>query len=343
MSLAAYCSHRFARLSLVAAVALLIWPAPRVSAAPESPPLAQAVPPTQPAPAGQPTRPEPQQPAGEFWVQNFEITELWSGPNDAAIAFGWLRKFSYLRVERWEAARLYVFNPRSQNFAYVNAAVVGPSGPPPSDYLEPLRTLATLNLPGRLIGRVNLYAEPATDEAVWLRTAGHNAPVAVEARVESDDGVWYRLGSGEYVSVDQVRLPGPPAASYPGKWIDADLSDPTIVTAYEGNRPVASALAIRGVAAWRTPTGTYRIQRRVANEIMSSEGLGIPRNAPGGYYVKDVLFTQYFTGDGAAIHYNYWSGNFGYPGSHGCLGMNYEDSLWFWHWAEVGTPIVVHY
>ena len=64
------------------------------------------------------------------------------------------------------------------------------------------------------------------------------------------------------------------------------------MTAYEGDKPVASALAIRGVSAWRTPVGTFRIMRRVPNETMSSEGLGIPRNAPGGYYVQNVLFTR---------------------------------------------------
>jgi lipoprotein-anchoring transpeptidase ErfK/SrfK len=71
--------------------------------------------------------------------------------------------------------------------------------------------------------------------------------------------------------------------------------------------------------------------------------LGIPRNAPGGYYVENVLYTQYFSPDGAALHYNYWSSNFGYAGSHGCLGLNLDDAVWFWNWAEVGTPVVVHY
>ena len=121
------------------------------------------------------------------------------------------------------------------------------------------------------------------------------------------------------------------------------MSEPTVVTAYEDDRPVAATLAIRGVSAWQTPVGTYHIWRRVANETMSSDGLGIPRNAPGGYYVQNVLFTQYFSPDGAALHYNYWSSMWGYPGSHGCLGMNYDDSVWFWNWAEVGTPVVVHY
>jgi lipoprotein-anchoring transpeptidase ErfK/SrfK len=167
--------------------------------------------------------------------------------------------------------------------------------------------------------------------------------VVVDAQVKGDGNPWYRLDTGEYVSGDQIRLPGTPAASFSGKWIDANLNDPTVVTAYEGDRPVASTLAIRGVAAWQTPVGTYRIWRRVANETMSSDGLGIPRNAPGGYYVENVLFTQYFSPDGAALHYNYWSSMWGYPGSHGCLGMNYDDAAWFWNWAEVGTPVVVHY
>ena len=40
---------------------------------------------------------------------------------------------------------------------------------------------------------------------------------------------------------------------------------------------------------------------------------------------------------------NYWSSNWGYAGSRGCLGMNYDDSLWFWNWATIGTPIVIHW
>ena len=62
---------------------------------------------------------------------------------------------------------------------------------------------------------------------------------------------------------------------------------------------------------------------------------------PGGYYLKNVLFTQYFTSDGASIHYNYWSSNWGYAGSHGCLGVAYNESKFAWDWADVGTPVYV--
>ena len=62
------------------------------------------------------------------------------------------------------------------------------------------------------------------------------------------------------------------------------------------------------------------------------------------YKVDNVRWTQYFSDDGMAIHENYWRDPslFGIPSSHGCLGMATPDAQWFWNWAEVGIPIVVH-
>jgi len=137
-----------------------------------------------------------------------------------------------------------------------------------------------------------------------------------------------------------VRKPSPFPA-HPGNLIVAELTEPCLVTAYENGKPVYSTLSLKGTTSWGTPTGFFTILRRVENETMSSETLGIPRDGPGGYYLKNVLYTQYFTPDGASIHYNYWSSNWGYSGSHGCLGMSYDDALWFWNWAEVGTPLVI--
>ena len=74
---------------------------------------------------------------------------------------------------------------------------------------------------------------------------------------------------------------------------------------------------------------------------IARDALPIARDAPGGYYLKNVLFTQYFTSDGASIHYNYWSSNWGYAGSHGCLGVAYNEAKFAWDWADVGTPVYV--
>jgi hypothetical protein len=186
-------------------------------------------------------------------------------------------------------------------------------------------------------------SRPKVAPETVLRKLGHNAPVWVTESVRGAEGdIWYRIGKGEYVHSAGVRLPAAPLRTLSGRWIDADLTVLALITAYEGDNAVYSALAIPGTSAFETPAGTFRILRRVANETMDSSTIGIPRDAPGGYYLEDVLYTQYFTGDGASLHYNWWRGTFGYPGSHGCLGLNREDAAWFWEWTDIGTPLVIH-
>jgi hypothetical protein len=185
---------------------------------------------------------------------------------------------------------------------------------------------------------------PAPAEEAWVLRLGHNAPVFVADAVPGEDGqVWYRTSDGDYLPSAAVRLPRPPPRTFPGRWIDVDLREPAMLTAYEGDRQVMSSLVIKGTVTYQTPTGVFAIQRRVANETMDSATVGIPRDAPGGYYLKNVLFTQYFLGSGASIHYNYWSSVWGYAGSHGCLGLPYQESAFLWDWATLGTPVSIHY
>ncbi len=283
-----------------------------------------------------------------YWVQNHTPTELWSGPDNRATSFGSVKAFSYFKVLQPQAGpRLYVQNPLNEGTAWISAATVGPSGEPPAAYFapppppEPAVAVRTPSRPGRIIGGANIRRRPAVVPETWLSRAGHNQAVEVLDEVTGEDGeTWYRIADQQYVHHSLVRLPKP-FPPHPGRLIVAELSEPVIVTAYQDAIPVYSALALKGTRAWATPTGFFTIRRRVANETMDSATLGIPRNAPGGYFLKDVLYTQYFTADGASIHYNYWSGNFGYSGSHGCLGMNLEDSRWFWEWAGNGTPLVI--
>lgn len=59
--------------------------------------------------------------------------------------------------------------------------------------------------------------------------------------------------------------------------------------------------------------------------------------------MTNVLFTQYFTPDGASLHDNYGSSSWGYAASHGCLGLTYADSALLWSWAGLGTLVSIHY
>ena len=76
----------------------------------------------------------PSIPAGgfqPFWVENFVATPLWSGPDANAVSFGVQPQFSsFLVVSVQTSGRLYVYNPRTRDYAYIDAAAVGPSGPP---------------------------------------------------------------------------------------------------------------------------------------------------------------------------------------------------------------------
>jgi len=141
-------------------------------------------------------------------------------------------------------------------------------------------------------------------------------------------------------AVGPIAAPFWSAFADDGKWMDVTLTPPQHLIAHQGENVVMQDLVTAGTQGTTKP-GFYRILRRVADETMDSTT--IPGLADH-YHLTGVLFTQYFTGDGAAIHYNWWGPprGFGYPGSHGCLGMRYDGSKYLWDWANIGTPIVIH-
>ncbi len=281
---------------------------------------------------------------GSWWVSNYRETELWAGAEEGAPSLGKVPQFRrFLVVEPQNGDRLKVWSPEKDQVGYLEASAVGPSGPSVWVSSHPTRPLRRVGLPGRSLGdKAYLRSLPVHDDETELRQLPHNTAVVVKEAVATSDGrEWYLVEGGGYILASEVRLPRPVERSHPGRWIDADLAEPTMVTAYEGDRVVFSAMAIRGISATPTPEGTFEIVRRVSDETMDSETIGIPRDSPHGYLLKNVLYTQYFTADGAALHYNYWLGKFGYAGSHGCLGLNLKDARWLWDWAKIGTTVVV--
>ena len=164
--------------------------------------------------------------------------------------------------------------------------------------------------------------------------AGLAGGPAIEARAEPLAPARAAIGDDAF----QVAQAG-------GGWIRINLSQ-LVAHAMVGQRVVYAAPITAGTPAWPTPTGTFRILRRVHSETMDSSTIGIPRFSPGGYYLTGVLYTQYFTAAGHSLHYNYWSPRaaFGrWAGSHGCVGLLLDDATYFWRFATVGTPVVITY
>ena len=129
-------------------------------------------------------------------------------------------------------------------------------------------------------------------------------------------------------------VPSGAPAPTSGKWIDISISKQTI-TAYQGNTPIKSVLVSTGVSWHPTPIGHYKIYMKLPSQTMSG---GVGAEA---YYLPNVPWVMYFAGANA-IHGTYWHHNFGHPMSHGCVNLTIDDAHWFYNWADIGTPVIVH-
>ena len=298
------------------------------------------------------------------WLQNFRPTPLWSGPANPATNFGLAPRWSYLQVVApQKGPRLFVYVPWTDNYAYVDATSVGPSGAPPFLSVPPL---ASATRPGSgsgdWLGAVNgkplveRLAPAARAPAVKTQPVGASVHVVawvVGDELASDDWTWARLSDGHYAFGEGMKATPPtaipaPTATHPvGKWVDVNLLR-QVAVAYVGDEPVHLAIVSTGRPGWETPLGTHRIGRRVADETMlgsslSTLGLDALKLSQANYDYQHVLFTQYFDGTGDALHDDYWlpAGQFGLPHTHGCIGMPLAEAQWFWNWAGSGVPVVV--
>jgi L,D-transpeptidase-like protein len=203
---------------------------------------------------------------------------------------------------------------------------------------------------GAALGETNVRAEPTTASRMVDELA-YGDPVTVEAWVKGEEvfegaDLWAKVGANRYVYARNIGRnapvlppPLPPDAPTFGRWIDVDLTQ-QIMTAYDGRQPVRVVETTTGMAGWETPPGYYQILNRVANETMTSGAIGAEHH----FKLEDVLFTQYFTDRGHAIHFAWWrtEETIGRPGSHGCLNLLLDDARFFWDWATYGTPVYVH-
>ena len=309
------------------------------------------------------------EPLDERWVATKRATPLWIDADGHDIR--WLKTGTLLRVGlSAKGTRLWAWCPAFGTFGSVESASVTDAPAPSESDLLAQRTgpilppvISAGEMPARSVGAARIRSWPDGNRSDTLvRELSHNMPLTVVEVVQGDDGeTWYRVaadaggpkalrGAALFVHNSFVRLPRtdfhPLSANPdrgPTKWFEADLETPAMLTAYEANRPVWSSLTLHGTRPNLTPSGDHEILWRVANETMSSERVypPIPRNAPGGYYLTGVLYTQYFSPIGAAIHYNYWSSAWGYGGTHGCLGLPLTEAKWAWDWASTGTPVRV--
>ena len=280
---------------------------------------------------------------GPVWAVTTGDASLRSQPDIADNRFGFARPGTPLQVLGHTGDWAYVYNPHTQGTTYVYSNLLAPGQAPPRYVSQPAPPLVQQLQDTIVLTQDSVlawYPSPSQDARFMPLLAGDTETV-IGAVVGEDGAIWYQTNDFCYVPSNNVFVPSQ-SDSFTGRWLVATLTPVTTVVAYDGQTTVRTMLALRGVPRFPTPTGVFSIVRRVPNETMDSMTLGIPHNSPYGYYVKNVLYTQYFTPDGASFHDNYWSWNFGGAGSHGCLGLSFADSKWLWDWASIGVPVIVN-
>jgi hypothetical protein len=265
-----------------------------------------------------------------------------AGPDARTERLQLVRSGTLLRILGSAGDWRFVHDSRTDISGYVHADLLVAAEPPtqlafgPEPPIE--EELSTVAIATQPLA-VQFY--PSSDERAQVTSLDPGDRETIVGTVTGEDGAtWFKTDDGYYLSSAGLFIGSAPYG-FTGRWLDVTLSGAAHVTAYDGNIPVRSFYAIKGTARFPTPLGTWAIVRRVANETMDSTTIGIPRNGPGGYFLKNVLYTQYFRGTGESLHYNWWSSAWGAPGSHGCLGLSLADSRWLWDWATVGTPVSI--
>jgi len=219
--------------------------------------------------------------------------------------------------------------------------------PPPITYYAPALNSTSGIWLGVVTRAANIRTGPGVtypSDRAW--PAGRRVLVYGAANAPNGEQ-WYQVGhypdpdlyiwSGLVKRVADLDMPG---IMHPGRWIDVNLTQQTLI-AFEGTQPVLATLVSTGKAGHETPVGSWRIYWRPPLQDMSNHN-----SQAGGtdayYNLKDVPWIQYFQMDGDSLHGTYWHDNFGTPMSHGCVNLTYQDSDWLYHWAGLGTPVEVH-
>lgn len=155
-----------------------------------------------------------------------------------------------------------------------------------------------------------------------------------------------RLRSEWYVAGDYVAIffdPGPltvwdDGATTTNKRIEVSCGEQRL-QAFEGTELVLDIPVSTGLALTPTPRGTYQVYQKVPSRYMQGPLPGLPSDQV--YDMPGVPWNLYFTEGGAVIHGTYWHSSFGSRYSHGCVNMPSDAARDLYHWAELGTPVIV--
>ena len=136
-----------------------------------------------------------------------------------------------------------------------------------------------------------------------------------------------------------------------GKEIIVSLSEQYLV-AYQNGQEVYSTDVTTGRPGLETPKGVYQVFAKMSPTIFHSP---FPRKSKNWYPPTHVQYALEWRAGGYFLHDSWWHSVYGrgttgwhydpmdgwQQGSHGCISMPLEAAAWLYHWAPIGTTVIV--
>ena len=116
--------------------------------------------------------------------------------------------------------------------------------------------------------------------------------------------------------------------------------------AYQDGKLVQDTLVTTGRPALPTDVGPMKVLSKSSPWTMHSPW---PPGSPAWYPDTVVQMVLWFTNTGEGLHDAYWQGccwgpgsQYGPNASHGCIHVPFGSEQFLFHWADVGTPVIVY-
>lgn len=121
-----------------------------------------------------------------------------------------------------------------------------------------------------------------------------------------------------------------------GKYIDVSISH-QIMTLYEDGIFVNQFLISSGKRGMPTPLGEFAVRKKETNHWSSTYKLWMPysMNFYGPFYIHELPYWP--------SGYREGESHLGIQVSHGCIRLGIGPAKYVFDWADIGTPIYIHY